>query len=90
MRAPSLRYIEQAKYGTRQQPRATCDWLLVEGDTAAAFIECKAKRIRVAAKIAMSDLTPPQEDIGVLADAVVQLYERLLEYEAGAFPICHS
>ena len=86
VRAPSLRYIEQAKYGTRQQPRATCDWLLVEGDTAAAFIECKAKRIRVAAKIAMSDLTPLREDIGVLADAVVQLYERLLEYEAGAFP----
>ena len=27
--APSLRYIEQAKYGTRQNPRATCDWLLV-------------------------------------------------------------
>lgn len=84
--APSLRYIEQAQYGTRQQPRATCDWLLVEGDTSAAFIECKAKRIRVSAKTAMGDLTPLQEDIGVLADAVVQLYQRFLEYEAGAFP----
>ena len=86
VRTPSLRYIEQAKYGTRQQPRATCDWLLVEGDAAAAFIECKAKRIRVPAKIAMGDLTPLQKDIGVLADAVVQLYERFCEYEAGAFP----
>lgn len=84
--APSIRYIEQAKYGTRQKPRATCDWLLVEGDVAAAFIECKVKRIRVSAKVAMGDLTPLQEDIGVLADAVVQLYERFREYEAGAFP----
>jgi hypothetical protein len=77
--------VEQAKYGTRQQPKATCDWLLVEGDTAAAFIECKTKRIRVPAKIAMGDLTPLQEDIGVLANAVVQLYARLCEHEAGAF-----
>jgi hypothetical protein len=84
--APSLQYVEQANYGTRQQPRATCDWLLVEGDTGAAFIECKTKRIRVPAKTAMGDLTPLQEDIGVLADAVVQLYERFLEYEARAFP----
>jgi hypothetical protein len=84
--APSLRYVEQAKYGTRQRPKATCDWLLVESDAAAAFIECKAKRIRAPAKIAMGDLSPLQEDIGVLADAVVQLYERLRDYEAGAFP----
>jgi hypothetical protein len=34
----------------------------------------------------MGDLTPLQEDIGVLADAIVQVYERFLEYEAGAFP----
>ncbi len=84
--SPSLRYVEQAKYGTRQTPKATCDWLLVEGETAAAFIECKTKRIRVAAKTAMGDLTPLQEDIGVLADGVVQIYERFREYEAGAFP----
>ena len=82
----SLTYVKQAKYGTRQRPKATCDWLLIEGETAAAFIECKTKRIRVPAKTAMRDLTPLQDDIGVLADGIVQVYERYLEYERGAFP----
>ena len=66
--------------------KATCDWLLVEGGTAAVFIECKTKRITVSAKIAMGDLTPLEDDIGKLADAIVQLYERVRDYEDGAFP----
>jgi hypothetical protein len=60
--------------------------LLIEGDRAAAFIECKTKRITVAAKTAMGDLTPLKHDIAKLADAIVQLYERLRDYAAGLFP----
>ena len=84
--SPALRYTGEARYGSRQRPKATPDWLLIEGEASAAFIECKTKRITVAAKTAMTDLTPLQEDLGKLADAVVQLYERVTDYAAGAFP----
>jgi hypothetical protein len=84
--APGLRHVGEAKYGTKQRPKATCDWLLIEGDTAAAFIECKIKRITVAAKTAMGDLKPLEDELGKLADAIIQLYERLRDYAAGSFP----
>lgn len=83
---PTLRQLGQAKYGTKPRPKATPDWLLVEEDKAAAFIECKAKRITVPGKIAMGDLTPLKDDLKKLADAVVQLYERMSEHVAGQFP----
>jgi hypothetical protein len=38
----------------------------------------------------MGDLTPLEEDIDVLADAVVQLYQRLRDYEAEHSPIFRS
>jgi len=84
--SPALLHLGEAKYGTKQRPKATCDWLLVAGEAAAAFIECKTKRITVAAKTAMGDLAPLKYDIGKLADAIVQLYERLQDYAAGLFP----
>ena len=34
-----LRFVPQAPYGTKQRPKATSDWLIVEDDAAAAFIE---------------------------------------------------
>jgi hypothetical protein len=82
----AFQHFGEAKYGTKRHPKATCDWMLVEGDTAAVFIECKTKRITVAAKTAMGDLSPLKHDIGKLADAIVQLYERLQDYAAGLFP----
>lgn len=83
---PAIRLVGEAKYGTKQRPKATPDWLLIEGQAAAAFIECKTKRIRVAAKTAMGDLTPLEDDLGKLADAIVQLYGRLRDYAVGLFP----
>ncbi|WP_423414844.1 hypothetical protein RLW55_16780 [Hyphomicrobium sp. B1] len=84
--APNLRISAEAKYGTRRQPRATPDWLIIEGDTAVTFVECKAKRMTVAAKQALGNLAPLEADIAKLADAIRQLYERISEYAQGQFP----
>jgi len=81
-----LCFFAEAKYGSRSQPKATPDWLIIEGDVAAAFVECKAKRMTIAAKAAMGDLSPLEADIGKLANAVLQLYERMIEYDSGQFP----
>ena len=85
--SPSLRFAGEAAYGTRNRPKATSDWLLIEGDAAAVFIECKTKRPSLAAKTALDDLSALEQDIGKLADAVVQLYERIRDYSDGLFPI---
>ena len=80
--SPQLCYTKRGRetHGTRSRPKATCDWMLIERESAAAFVECKVKRITVAAKTAMGDLKALEEDIGKLADAVTQLYERIREH----------
>lgn len=81
----SVRLLAEEKYGSRKRPKDTIDWLLLDKG-AAVFVECKTKRLRLDAKINLLSTEALIEDIGILADAVVQVYATICEYREGRYP----
>ncbi|MBI1980199.1 MAG: hypothetical protein HYS63_01250 [Methylocystis sp.] len=64
----------------------TVDWIVVQGDESALFVECKTKRLTWASKAGLSDLSALERDIQTLAGAVVQVYKTIVDYRAGRYP----
>lgn len=56
------------------------DWI-VQDDKAAIFIECKTKRMAMAAKIDLSDSGVLEEQLNKLADAAIQIYKAVHAYQ---------
>ena len=81
----ALKYLPEEKYGKRGNTKDTVDWVLL-GPDAAAFIECKSKRLSLGAKANLVSRDALTKDIGILADAVVQLYKTINEYKANRYP----
>jgi len=88
-------YLEQASncsvlpeqiYGSRRHRRRTVDWIALDHENTALFIECKAKRLTMLAKNALDNLEDLQKDLRKLAEAVVQTYQTTLDYETGLYP----
>lgn len=77
----SFTVFEEKTYKVRKEQHHGADWILSDAD-ANLFIECKTKRMRLAAKSSVggSELI---EELGIIADAVVQLYKNIQEAEAG-------
>jgi len=73
--------FEEQEYDVGKERHHGADWILVGAD-ANLFIECKTKRMIQAAKFSVGgpDL---MDEIGIIADAVVQLYKNIREAEAG-------
>lgn len=64
------------------------DWILSD-QTANLFIECKTKRMRQEAKIAL-DEDSIEKELGSIADAVVQLYKNISEAEQNLTHWCNN
>lgn len=73
--------FEEKEYAVGKELHHGADWILGGAD-ANLFIECKTKRMKQAAKFSVGgpDLIG---EIGIIADAVVQLYKNILEAQAG-------
>lgn len=73
--------VEEREYDTREGRHHGADWIL-GGPDANLFIECKTKRMKQVAKFSIGgpDLAG---EIGIIADAVFQLYKNIREAEAG-------
>lgn len=73
--------FEEKEYDTSNGRHHGTDWIL-GGPDANLFIECKTKRMKQAAKFSVGgpDLVG---EMGIIADAVVQLYKNIREAEAG-------
>lgn len=76
----------EAQYGTKQKPKNTPDWIVSDKDNSTLLIECKAARATIKAKEGLSDLTALEQDFEKLAEAVVQVYQRIVEYKEGQWP----
>jgi hypothetical protein len=72
-------------YTVGGQEKRSVDWITSDssGDV---FLECKTKRIRYAAKFALADRTLLEEDIGAIAQAVVQTYKAIRDALADRYP----
>jgi hypothetical protein len=84
--APSLVAHEEQKYSIGSREKRTVDWIVSDGAKSSLFIECRAKRIRQAAKQALSDTAALEEELGVLASAVVQTYRTIKDCLDGYYP----
>lgn len=73
--------FEEKEYDVGKERHHGTDWILSDGN-ANLFIECKTKRMKQAAKVSVGgpDLIG---EIGIIADAVVQLYKNIQEAEGG-------
>jgi hypothetical protein len=86
-RASQSRYsvLAERAYSVAGREKRSVDWI-VSDDSGDVFLECKTKRIRYAAKFALTDRTPLEEDIGTIAQAVVQTYKAIRDALAGRYP----
>jgi hypothetical protein len=80
-----LRMIAEERYGPKAQRKDTVDWIAAEAGGAAIFLECKTKRLSLGAKSSLAARAGLEADIGVLGDAVVQLYKTIRDYRANQY-----
>ena len=80
-----LQHIPEEKFGTRNRSKDTVDWILLD-ENAAAFIECKSKRLTLEAKTNLTDTNAFGRDVSTLASYVVQLYRTIEEYKQSRYP----
>ena len=73
----------EARYGPKKRRADTCDWIMAT-QTAGAFIECKSKRMSLAAR--MGEPTAFDDELGKLGQGIAQLYRSLNDYRAGKYP----
>jgi hypothetical protein len=79
-----LQVFPEERYGTRQRPRDSVDWIL-QDDTASIFLECKASRLKAQAKVDINDTATIDGEVNRLADFVVQVYITLTDAMQGAY-----
>jgi hypothetical protein len=75
----------EAEYYVGKDRKDSVDWI-VSDDTAEMFIECKTKRIRYAAKMAIASTEVLDEDLDKMASFVVQIYKTLADAQNGLYP----
>lgn len=79
-----LKYFEEKEYGSRHSRKDSIDWI-VEDETCALFIECKTKRMQEKSKVELLDTSKLDEDLGKMADFVVQTYINIKEYQENKY-----
>lgn len=84
--SPNRAVLEEQEYQIGKHRKDTVDWIVQQGEEAALFIECKIKRLTWASKAGLCDLTALQNDLEKLADAVVQVYKTIVDYQNGCYP----
>jgi hypothetical protein len=75
----------EASYHVGRNRKDTTDWILSDG-SAHLFVECKAKRLKLASKVALADTATLHADLDTMADAIVQTYKGIKDAEAGLHP----
>lgn len=77
--------LPEAMYHVGKDQKHTVDWIVSDA-SADLFVECKTKRIRYAAKIALASTGVLDEDLDKMAGFVVQIYKMLADAQQGLYP----
>lgn len=80
-----FKVVGEHEYGPKASRKASIDWMVSEGEAAALFIECKAKRLSWRAKTALEDFAELEVDLQYLAQAIAQTYRTIHGYRAGEY-----
>jgi hypothetical protein len=79
-----MQVLPEQAYRVGKEEKNSVDWILSD-NTGSIFIECKAKKIRFAAKIALADTAILDEDLAKMAGFIVQAYKTLADANAGLY-----
>jgi len=79
------KYIKETTYTAGKQEKATVDGI-IQTKHSLIFIEAKSKRMTARSKSESLQGINLKKDIVILAEAVVQLYQSLEDYEQGLYP----
>jgi hypothetical protein len=71
-------FLEEETYKVGKIRKDSVDWIMKD-DTATLFIECKTKKVRYEAKVALTDTVALNKDLEKMADSVVQVYKTLVD-----------
>lgn len=80
-----LTVLPEAQYVVGKDKKRSVDWIASDS-TGEIFVECKTKRIRLDAKMALSDLAPLRAELGKLSEFAVQIYKTLVHGLEGRYP----
>lgn len=83
--AGAYRVLPEQRYGSSRRPRDSADWI-ADSPSGTLFIECKARRHSLQAKIDVTDLNAVRAAADQMASFVVQLYCTLSDALAGCYP----
>lgn len=78
------RLLPEERYG-RKNSKRTVDWIMKD-NTGILFIECKTKRLTLDAKIELLSHQALEEQLGKMADFIIQVYKTLVDYEKNKYP----
>lgn len=77
-------YIVYSQETDSSEGKRRCDWVLEQGDEF-VMIECKTKRMAIGGYTVLDDDTVLIEQLGKIADAVVQTYQGYLVYKTDGY-----
>jgi hypothetical protein len=78
--------LEEREFQVGKNRKDSVDWIVLQREQAALFLECKIKRLTWASKVGLSNLAALEQDIRKLAGAVVQVYKTIRDYREGRYP----
>jgi hypothetical protein len=84
---PRFQCFPEKEYKVGKQTKRSVDWIVAD-ENAVLFLECKARRLSLQSKTTLTDLSHLEEDIEILAAAVVQVYKTLNECLTGSYTHC--
>lgn len=81
----SLKFFREQEYKEGKNRKDTVDWMIVDNN-AMLFIECKAKRMNLPAKIELDDDSFIKAELDKMADFIKQVYKSIDDYKNNKYP----
>ena len=81
----AINFMKEEEYHVGRNRKDTVDWIVYDKDSA-LFIECKARRVSLPAKIELRDNTIIVEELDKMAKIIVQIYKTIDDYCNNLYP----
>lgn len=81
----AIKFMEEEEYHVGRNRKDTVDWIVYDKDSA-LFIECKARRISLRAKIELRDNSIIVEELEKMVEIILQIYKTIDDYCNNLYP----
>lgn len=81
----AIKFMEEEEYHVGRNRKDTVDWIVYDKDSA-LFIECKARRISLPAKIELRDSSIILKELDKMAKIILQIYKAIDDYCNNLYP----